>query len=468
MKKNLKFVIYTLILALFCPVLLFACGEVPFDEVPYIGSDANIEEVVTDFNNSGEKMINGLRLKTQYETTNTYTFYNTQTSTAKTVKDVIKTTLANSNEYKNFTIVETTRYINNVKVTNTTETYVQLTEESETPYCYSSVKTFKEDEETEEKDRNEYFPNIQSQINFYKSTIYEIKQDEVCSIGQKEFEGITYYKLSSGVTTLEAVNNRFVEETENNKLEDNPQLFKIKTKKNHDAAENFYYECARNGSEYTTYFKIHYNLKNSERETYLNVTSVTKLLKFGEDVKLVLPEDENEYIANSFVKTMQKDGSYITYTTTEQNNDGDISNPDENAKVTWTVVKLGDNYSVRRDEYQVGAPSNTTLYYVVHTNENDYTTYVANNNTLTKIDTSLEILDFNFNQSFALKNENTYQFGNEEDSISVTFTDNKVYSAFTYNERNELINIYIEDYGSDYTKLPLTFITSTDGYIVQG
>ncbi len=466
MKKNFKFILFTFIFALICPIVFFACGEVPFEDVPYTGSGASLEDVVTGFNSSGEYMVNNIKLKTKFETTNTYTFYNTQTSSAKVVKDVIITTFGSLNDNPTIITVDTTRYVNNIKMYNTVNTYVQPSSlETETPYCYSFSNSFTGNEEVIDRDRNEYNPNIQSAISFYNSTIYEIKQDEVCSIQQKEFEGVTYYKLNSGVTTLEAVNNRFYEQSETDTLEDNPQLFKMITKRSHDAAENYYYECAKNSSNYASYFKIHYNLKNNERETYLNVVSVTKLTGYGENVNVTMPEDVNEYVANSFMKSMQKSASYITYTTTEPYNEDNNYGEEPSSKIAWTVVKLGDDYSIRKDEISGTATNNTTLYYLLKTSESDYTTYMLSEGKLVKPEAlDLELLHFNFAQNFLSKNENMYQFGNEENSVTVTFSDNNIYSLETYSERNELVIIYIESYGEDFTKLPLSFITSTSDY----
>ncbi len=471
MKKKFKFVLFTLILALICPVVFFACGETLFDDVPYTSSSANLEEVVSNFNAAGEYMVNNLKLKSKFETTNTYTFYNTQTSTAKTVKDVIITTLGSANDNPTLAIIDTTRFVNDIKITNTINTYVQPTSiETETPYCYSYTKSFVGEEETYDKNRDEYNPNINSIISFYNFTIYEIKKEEVNSIQQKEFEGVTYYKLNSGLTangeiTLDAVNDRFVEETENNTLQDNPQLFKISTKAYHDAAENFYYECAKNSSNYATYFKIHYNLKNKERETYLNVSSVTRLTQYGDKVSLDMPEDVNEYIANSFMKTMTNSGSYISYTTTEQINEDEIAT-EPTTKVTWTVAKIGKDYSVRRDEYQAGAPTNTTLFYLVYISDNNYNTFLINGQKKKRVETNLELLNFNFDQTIFSKNEeeNTYQYGNEQNMLTITFNGNNIYSLSTYTERNDSISIYIEDYGKDFTKLPLSFVTDIDNY----
>ena len=469
MKKIFKYILFSLIFALICPVVFFACGEVSFDSVPYTDSGANLEEVIQEFNATGEYMVKNLKLKSQYETTNTYTFYNTQTSSAKVVKDVIVTTLGSLSDNPTLTIIEKTRYVNNKKVSRETNTYVQPnTSVSETPYCYSLTSVFDDDAEIQYKERNEYNPNNeQSIINFYNSIIYEIKKEEVCNIQQKVFEGVTYYKLNSGVDTLEFVNDRFIEETEDNTLYDNPQLFKKATISNLDSAENFYYECAKNGSNYASYFKIHYNIKNNERETYLNVLSLTKLLKFGESVTPKMPEDVNEYISNSFVKSMQKSGSYISYTTTEEIADDEFSSTESGNRVVWTVARVGNDYSVRRDEYQEGVQSAiTSLFYLVYVSENNYTAYSINGQKRTRVDIDIEITNFNFNQNIFSRNddENSYQYGNEEFPITVKFKDNNIYSVSTYTERNDAINLYVKEYGNDFTKLPLFFVTNINDY----
>lgn len=476
MKKSLSLILFSLLLIIFCPFVLIGCGEVTFDDIPYGVSEADATEVVNNFNNAGKTMVTDYNLKLELETTNTYTFYDSDTSNTRprVVKDIIKTSLGNENT--GIAIIKTTRYEDGVKKTENTSYYVRTELEGYSAavwYCYTNFEDYVtlEDEILIDKERTEYITTNQIMLNFYNSTIFPISLEEVANIYEKVFDEQVYYKLTTGVTSLvegisglDSVNDRFEEDKA---LFKNPQLFKIISKDNKDAVENFYYECALDATtNYVKYFVLNYDLTNIEREKYLNVSSTTRLVRYGENVTLNKPDDVNEYTAYSFMKTMQSQTSYITYfTEPEFDEDGEevLSRP------RYSVAKIGQNYSVIKEDILEG----TTTYYYAITDENgDYYLYEVRED-LTEVklvDFDLDLLNFSFDLDFSAKIEdkNSYQFGDSSAYTNITFNNEDVYSIDTYYGANASNNLtlYIDSYGSDYSILSTRFVSSIEGFSV--
>lgn len=468
MKKNFKFILFSLVFLFVCPFVFSACDEVKFENIPYVSSSANLEEVVRDFNSASEYMINDIGLKVNLETTNTYTYYDLATNkTSKVIKDVIKTTLGSVKDNPSIAVVDSTRYINNNILTNQLNTFVKTkntTNQTAISYCYSNIKSYSEEGDTFEKDRNEYDSVTNQMITFFNSAICNINLQEVEGILQKEFEGITYYKLTSGVNTLETINDRFKEDKN---LIDNPSLFSIQNKVNLDAVENFYYECAKNGSGYATYFAISYDLFNGDTEKYLSVYSVTKLLGYGDSVNIEMPEDIDEYTANGFMKTMQKENSFVEYSRVSRDKEESLN------RTVWSVAKIGNDYSVRQEQYNEGAINTPVYYYFVYNKPNDYTGYIVNESEKRLIPTpiKLDLANFDFTLKLNTKNEDEhyYQFGNDETYTTINTSNEDIYSIKTTifeDNRNTELTLFIENYGSDYSTSTKRFIKSIEDYTI--
>ncbi len=466
MKNKFKFVLFSLVFVLFTPIIFSACNEKGFEDIPYLYSEAIAEDVIRDFNSSGEDIVKKYSLRVSYETINTYTFYDVNSSqnntVKKIVKDVITTTLGKNDVDSTEAIINTSRFVNDKFEYSLTNTYAK-TITPNLSYCYSLYINNSGEEEVSDKDRNEYDSTPQTKVDFFNSCIYQIGQDEIEGILQKEFEGITYYKLVSGVDTLEKVNDRF---TEDENLFNNPQLFKIQTKAHHDSVENYYYECAKNSSDYATYYSLNYNIFNSDSKRYLNVSSVSRLKAFGDSVTLGLPEDVNEYTANSFMKTMQKEDSYVVYSQTK--NGGENSD----VRTTWSVAKIGNDYSVVQDQYQGNAISSTFYYYLVSNNQGEYTAYQVDKTNKTirqQPEFLLDLLNFDFTQALVLKDDNNYQFGTDATYTIVSLENDEVESIKTkikVNNKDEELVLFIDSYGKKYSSLPTRFVTSIEGYSI--
>ena len=90
--KNIKNILFLLIIVFVCPLFVMACGEEKYEDIPFTGSSLTGQEVVTNIDNARTYMISQLGLRAKIETTNTYTFSKTTNDDIqenKTIKDVI-------------------------------------------------------------------------------------------------------------------------------------------------------------------------------------------------------------------------------------------------------------------------------------------------------------------------------------------------------------------------------------------
>ena len=64
--KKFKSVFFLFIFVLVSPLFAFACGETTFDDIPYVASSKTVEEVISEVDDTRDKMINSIGLKLSF------------------------------------------------------------------------------------------------------------------------------------------------------------------------------------------------------------------------------------------------------------------------------------------------------------------------------------------------------------------------------------------------------------------
>ena len=469
--KGLKRFIFLLAFVFVLPLFGIGCGELKFEDVPYEASSYTNAEgntvIVTARN-----QFKSLGIKSKIQTTNTYKFFATTDETVENreVKDVITTYLCVEEYGEEATVssVETIRYINNKKNVRELKTYVDSTSDY-TDYCYTLTEFYNEDGEViSTKNRAYYDSGRYSYSNLFDSAFVSSQAEEIDNIYTKSFEGTTYYKFESKLLGLTAVNERF-EKNEN--IEQNPSLF-TSIEPNFDTVIPFCYEYGINSSGYLVHAKVNYSITNYDDEKYLTVESVSKIESYGDSIKnLEVPEDIDDYTAETLITTLNQEKSYVTYRNTI------------GSAYTKTIVgKIGSDenpdYTVKVENYQSNSVTSTNYYYVKYeitdsdSSENEptgkYQSYSLNiqEKTFTKCDYVLDLLNFDFSLEYNSTSEKdgtkTYRYGSNAGYVDIKIVSNEISSIVT--ETTAQTEIFIENYGNDFVNTNLNLIESLTGY----
>ena len=465
--KNIKKFLFLLIIVLVCPMFVMACGEEKYEDIPFTSSSMSAQAVITNVDNARTLMITGLELRAKIETVNTYKFTKTQNSDDiaenKTIKDVITTTVGNSKSNPAVSSVERVRYINDKKCFRELKTYVRQTESGNSGYisfCYTLTETYNDDGTVVIKNREEYDSGYYDFLKLFNDAIVSANADEINTVTQKSFQGTTYYHLESQLSGYEVVSDRFVKKAN---IYSNPELF-ASLAPEYDAPMPFMYEYGINGSGYISYARVKYDIVNSDREKYLSVDSVSRVVSYGDSLSpLSKPSNVDDYTAETFVSILNNNQSYIVY---RKNGE------EANEHIDTTVIKIGNtnpNYSVKVEKYSTGTVTSTTYYYVKYdeTSSTKYKSYVLTDYpTQLKYEESdyvLDLVDYNFNVSYNKENSQNgvYHFGDSTTYIKVSLTDNEISKISTM--KGEItLELNIQGYGKDVE--PLHMPTSLNGF----
>ena len=146
MKKIAKLTLFLMFMIIF-PVITFACGEVLFDDIPYLASPSTTQSIISRVDETRALMINSIELKVKLKTTNTYKYLENSTQQAKEVRDEITTTLGKTSDNPSVAQVEKTRYIDNFKVWYELKTYSHTTLQNgqESSFLYTFFQTYDND-----------------------------------------------------------------------------------------------------------------------------------------------------------------------------------------------------------------------------------------------------------------------------------------------------------------------------------
>ena len=447
MKKFAKLTLFLMCMFIF-PVIAFACGEVGFDDIPYLASSSSVQNIISRVDETRNRMINSIQLKVKLKTTNTYNYLQNSTQQAKVVRDEIITTLGKTSDNPSIAQIEKTRYVDNIKVWHELKTYSHTTLQNgqESSYLYTFFQTFDDEGNAVSStfNRATYNQTMKNFLTMYNEAVPVINNSFVDSTFEKTYEGTNYYKLSSDVVGLENVKNNF---SIKNGLYDNPELFS----KNSilDYVKPFTCEFGlktTDGYEYITYSTLKYTIENSFRQAYLNVNSKTTREKYGDVVETSIPQNIDEYTVHTFVDVMRQT-NYLTYKTSTESQYSQI-----------TVAEFGSDLSVEVKDYAPGVSEVKTNYFYKYDVDNQtYTCYKLNLNTQTyeEANYDLAILNFDFSKQYDGKVEENYQFGTTGAYINIQVANGEVYKLNTRVSGAD-VNLYVVDYGTDIAKLGLT------------
>lgn len=439
--KKIKSIIFLFALIFTCPLFMFGCGEVKFEDIPYTSSSETSASAV-NMVREAKKFMDSLGLEIELETTNTFSFFETADGkvTNKVIKEVITTTIGRTNQNAqatspNLFTEKVEKYVDNKHVSSEISTYAQA--KSSKPYCYYFYQDL--------KTNGKYEKLRKESETFARSDFFDIIQlaraEEIDSVLQKTYKDNVHYRLVSGVNGQSVVNDRFVEDADGNFLE-SPKLFEVMSKAKLDAVVDYSYDFSIK-NKYLDYVRINYNVETKTHgEKYLSVVSETKLVQYGESVLLNLPNDAGEYIANSFKKAMEEEKNIITYSL-------------ENKNVT--VTKVGNEYLVKEEDTTT-TPHEIKKYLIKFEN-NKHTAYLvtepitsSDKGQLTENVYELELLNYDFSLSLYRTEKNNYHYGTEASyiTIKVDSLDVKALSYYkTGKEGNVLLDIQIGEISID-------------------
>lgn len=446
MKKIAKLTLFLMFMFIL-PIFSFGCGEVLFDDVPYLASSSTTQDVITKVDNSRYLMINSIELKVKLSTVNTYNYLQSSTQQAKVIRDEIVTTLGKTSDNPAIAQIEKTRYVNNIKTYYELKSYSHKTLQGgqENSYVYTFVQSYDDEGNITSSsfNRSSYNQTMKNFLSMYNDAVPTVNANYVNAVSEKEFEGTKYYKLSSDVVGLENLKNNF---SIDNTLYSDAKLF---TKNSLlDYVKPF--ECVfglktLSAYDYITYFTLNYQIENEFREVYLDVSSVTNMVQYGDTVVASVPENVDEYTVHTFVDVMNQT-NYLTYNTSTENTYSQV-----------TVAEFGKNYSIVVKDYAPGIPMQKTNYFYQYDNQNNtYKCYKLDLDNQTKEEAiyDLAYLKFDFTKEYAGKSENYYQFGVAGSYINIQVADGEVYKV-NIKESNSEINMFVVEYGTDINKLGL-------------
>lgn len=465
--KNIKKILFLVIIALICPIFVMACGEEKYEDIPFTSSSLTGQEVVSTVDTARTLMITGLELRTKIETVNTYKFTKTTKSDDvlenKTIKDVITTTVGNAKSNPAVSSIEKTRYVNDKKVFKELKTFVRQTtsgNDGYISYCYTLTETYSEDGDVSVKNREEYDSGYYDFATLFNSAIVTAKANEIDVVSQKSFQGTTYYRLESKLNGYEVVSDRF---EKNLNICTNPELF-ASLAPEYDAPMPFMYEYGINGSGYISYARVNYHVINSDREDYLSVDSVSRVVGYGDALSpLKEPSNIDDYTAETFINILNQEKSYIVYRK---------NGLEANEYYDTTVIKIGKtnpDYSVKVEKYVAGSVTSTMYYYVKYeeSSSSNYKSYILEDYPTKTIykecDYVLDLLDYNFALSFSKENTQNgiYHFGDATTYIKVSLTNNEISKISTI-KGDISLELDIHGYGKNVE--PLHMPTSLNGF----
>lgn len=481
--KNIRRIVLLLLFVLVCPAFVFGCGELKFEDVPYVETELTGEEIVTTIDDARTYMISSLELKAKIETVNTYSFYKTKDDKVQNreIKDVITTTLGNAKSNPAVTKIETVRYENGTEKFKEIKTYVRTTltnNEGYKSFCY----TYREDNVDEEKiitrNRSEYDSAYLDFSRLFDNAIVVAKAEEIDVVSSKVFEDTTYYKLEASFEGYEAIFNRF---EKNTGIQNNPTLYSC-LEPTRDSAMPFRYEFGINASNYISYSKLSYNIVNDNNERYLSVSSESRVNNFGDSVAtLEEPADVNDYTVETFMRTLQQEKSYMVYKT----------NVVDTSYTKTTAIKMenppevvegeGDNndttkkdktfdYSVKVENYNSGVSTQTDYYYIKYDTDLDsHKVYKLDLATKTYVEDSsyyLALLNFDFELDLAEpeKAEDLYTYKKSTSNIKVKVAQKEVDTISTMVATEDVI-LVVDGFGNDTTDLHM--VESLNGFTVS-
>ena len=424
------FISFVALSSAFC---LTACDTASFDSTPW-GSltteSAQIAEKLQDISSNLKHMLGSgrddLSIRAQFETTTTFTFYKdpqneSLTYPKKTIKEVTYSTFTSSSniEIDPMANVTTQRLTNGVSTSKTEEIYatndgcVYIKDETN-----SSNGTLKVQERIEDiEPSGDYFLSILKQ----KAILLCNNTKEISKLEQKSFDGVKYYKLSSdNSSSKEQINKKFTLNTEVNSY---PHLFEVYDL-GYDYVDSFYYIYGINddANAYVSYFEMHYTISRAvsdydgERETYLDVALVTKLVAKGSEINSPQrPENINAYVVGNFVYAMQNYDNYVVY------QKGSKTGLNQKITLYTSLLDLQQKKQIKVESYNAETLVQTD-YYVVANGRTYKITPSGDDIIQTESDYTESYLNFDFDSVKNSSSQDTFHYGSSGSGFSIKIT----------------------------------------------
>ncbi len=441
--KRFRYILLSFILLALCPMLV-ACGENTLESVPWRASANSEEEIIDMVDTRTEYMfssgVSSASVPVTYKTTITYTFHNTMEGDIldRVVRDEIVLTMTRfKGEVSPRARYSVTRFVDGQVVSEASRVYIKS---GSNMLCYIDSVDYVGEDRAEEKSRDmlseyadgEYFLKLAGEVIKYNTL------GNASRVYTKNFESVTYYMLS--LASADNVNNAKKIFTSNREIFDNPSLLEMKDKVI-DSISSMDYQYGINDDRegYLSYFAMNYSLSryieglDGERETYLDVSMVTKLDKKGEEIGEIEDiEDKGEYTCAHFLKTATSPTGYVIYRESEG----------EDAYQQITVSSNGDNRFIKIEQFASGVLSSSNIYtiiddevYILDNTERTYTKVTDDTFSLPRI----FYLDFTWPLLSGDSEQNIYTFGTAEDNYSLRLELDKVSCVIVGEENFEVM-----------------------------
>ena len=268
---------------------LAGCGEKTFDDVPWGSTELTSSGILTSLADARTNMEDS-KLQTKYKATTTYNFFDAGEFTNMQVREESVFSFQFGTRDTN-SIIETSKYIDNVLQEKITDIYVA---NGAISTVYRTLVTYSDGTE-QSQTRTKFNASIPPQ-NIYTKFI-SIQQDSLSGVLYKNFEEVDYYKLSANSSECNTLMANFKEVRD---LQSNPKMFALSDKST-DLLMGYSVEYGISNKNYITHFALNYHLENNQKasqnsfETFLSYSTTVDLEQYGVGVEFPQKPNDRDY-----------------------------------------------------------------------------------------------------------------------------------------------------------------------------
>lgn len=268
---------------------LFGCGEKTLDDVPWGSTELTSSGILNSLADARNNMEDST-LQTKYKATTTYTFFDAGEFTNMQVREESVFLFQFGTKDTN-SMIETTKYIDNVLQEKVTDIYVA---NGAISTVYRTLVTYSDGTE-QSQTRTKFNASISPQ-NIYTKFIF-IQQDSLSGVLYKKYEDVDYYKLSANSSECNALMANFKEVSD---LQSNPKMFALSDKST-DLLMGYSVEYGISNKNYITHFALNYHLENNQKasqnsfETFLSYSTTVDLEQYGVGVEFPPRPNDRDY-----------------------------------------------------------------------------------------------------------------------------------------------------------------------------
>lgn len=269
---------------------LFGCGEKTFDDVPWGSTELTSSEIITSLADARTNNMEKARLQAKYKATTTYNFFDTGEFTNMQVREESVFLFQFGTKDTN-SMIETTKYIDNVLQEKVTDIYVA---NGTISTVYRTLVTYSDG--TEQSQTRTKFNAPPSPQNIYTKFI-SIQQDSLSGVLYKNYDEVDYYRLTANSSECNALMANFKEVSD---LQSNPRMFALSDKST-DLLMGYSVEYGISNKNYITHFALNYHLENNQKasqnsfETFLSYSTTVDLEQYGVGVEFPQKPNDRDY-----------------------------------------------------------------------------------------------------------------------------------------------------------------------------